>query len=134
MFVTSPILHCQPAGSTLIYWEHVRTLSAFLLLSLSLASSSVAQDPSPKTAADYFNRGVIKQQKNDLDGAIADYTKAIARNPSLAEAFYNRAVAHDGKSDLEKAIADYTKAIELNPGLADAYNNRGLDRDHKGDL
>ena len=35
------------------------------------------------TAYDYFNRGVAKGEKQDYDGAIADYTKAIELHPKF---------------------------------------------------
>ncbi len=49
---------------------------AFLLL---FALSSDAQ--SVRKATDYYNRGLEKQDKGDLEGASADYNQAIALEP-----------------------------------------------------
>jgi tetratricopeptide (TPR) repeat protein len=87
----------------------------------------------PTTAVDYYNRGVQRHHAGDLDGAIADYNKAIGIDPRHATAYYNRGIARKAKGDLDGAIADYTKAIEIDPRRA-AYHNRGLARKAEGDL
>ena len=74
------------------------------------------------------------KRKGDLDGAIADYTKAIELKPDDAGAYNNRGNAKQTKGDLDGAIADYTKAIELKPDDAGAYCNRAAWRKAKGDL
>ncbi len=82
----------------------------------------------------YYNRGNVRYDKKDLDGAIADYTEAIHLKPDYADAYNNRGLARDYKKDLDGAIADYTEAIRLKPDYAIAYYNRGFDRRAKGDL
>jgi tetratricopeptide (TPR) repeat protein len=85
-------------------------------------------------AIDYYNRGVRKQEKGDLDGAIADCTKAIELDPRDAESHVNRASAKRRKGDLEGALADCTQALELNPKLIEAYFVRAEVKSDKGDL
>jgi tetratricopeptide (TPR) repeat protein len=63
------------------------------------------------------NRGVTRMQQGDNDGAIADYTAAIAINPQYDAAFYNRAKAWRAKGDDAKADADSAEAVSLNPAL-----------------
>jgi formylglycine-generating enzyme required for sulfatase activity/Flp pilus assembly protein TadD len=87
-----------------------------------------------KRAVELTERGVEKDSKGDLNGAIAEYNKAIELDPKYALAYYNRGVAKEKKGDLDGAIADYDKAIELDPNSADAYSNRGSIRDDRGDL
>ena len=41
-------------------------------------------------AVAYHNRGLAKYHKHDLDGAIADYAKAIELKPDYAHAYYDR--------------------------------------------
>ncbi|MBI2899966.1 MAG: tetratricopeptide repeat protein, partial [Planctomycetes bacterium] len=60
-----------------------------------------------------------------LDGAIADYTKAIELDPRNGRTYDNRADAKKAKGDLDGAIADYTKAIELDPKYPTYYASRG---------
>ena len=81
----------------------------------------------------YYNRGIAKRAKGDLDGAIADYTKAIELKPDYAVAYSNRGAAKQAKGDLDGAIADFTKAIELKPDYPHAYVNRGIAKRAKGD-
>lgn len=88
----------------------------------------------PDNAETYFNRGIAKRDKGDLDGAIAEFTKVIQLEPDYAEAYYNRGVMKQGKGDDDGAIADYNNAIQIKPDHASAYNNRGAAKQGKGDL
>lgn len=81
----------------------------------------------------YNNRGIAKRGKGDLDGAIADYNRAIELNPQSTKAYINRGVAKRGKGHVDGAIADYKRAIELNPQDARAYVHLGEARRVKGD-
>jgi lipoprotein NlpI len=88
----------------------------------------------PDYAEAYYNRGIARKAKGDLDGAIKDYTEAIRIKPDHASAYINRGSARREKGDLDGAIKDYTEAIRIKPDFADAYNNRGIARKAKGDL
>ncbi|GAB7079750.1 tetratricopeptide repeat protein [Megalodesulfovibrio paquesii] len=81
----------------------------------------------------YFDRGSMWLEKDDLDKAISDFTKAILLDGRDADAYLHRAIALKIKGDLDKAILDYTKSIELHPD-ATAYSNRGNAWLKKGDL
>jgi tetratricopeptide (TPR) repeat protein len=87
-----------------------------------------------QNAVTYFDRGLAKQKKGDLDGAMADYNQAIKLNPNDAAAYNARGVLRKKKSDLDGAMADYNQAIKLDPKFAFAYNNRGNVSRKKGDL
>src|SRR5215468_2684176 len=76
-------------------------------------------------AATYIDRGLAKQKKGDLDGAMADYNKAIELNPKSATAYNNRGAIRSTKGDLNGALGDFNQAIRLNPNYALPYNNRG---------
>lgn len=99
---------------------------------LSLFGAAPAQDKEPETAGEYVQRGVVRSKKGDLDGAIADYDKAIALRPDYAYAYNNRGNSYGKKGDDDAAIADFTKAISLVPKFAAAYANRGLAELSKG--
>jgi len=45
----------------------------------------------PKTAEEYNNRGLDRQKRGDLEGAIADYTKALSlkSKPATQATLYN---------------------------------------------
>jgi tetratricopeptide (TPR) repeat protein len=77
---------------------------------------------------------VTKQAKGDLDGAIADYTRAIELEGTNYIAYNNRGMAKQAKGDLDGAILDLTKAIELKPDYAPNYINRGFVKQTKFDF
>jgi Tfp pilus assembly protein PilF len=62
----------------------------------------------------YCQRAFAKQLKGDLDGAIADFTRAIAINPRAAGAYNGRGDVRKAKGDLAGAIADYQHTVALN--------------------
>ena len=103
----------------------------------SAAAGHTASSASPATEesdGDLVNRGIEKGKKGDLDGAIADFDRAITLNPKDEAPYYNRAQARRLKKDAAGAIADYTKAIELGSTNPAAYNNRGNARSENKDL
>ena len=53
-----------------------------------------------------------------MNGALADYDKAIQLKPSLAEAFRYRGSAKQVLGDYDGALADYNQATRLKPQLA----------------
>jgi tetratricopeptide (TPR) repeat protein len=80
------------------------------------------------------SRGVELKRKGDIDGAIADYTRAIALNSKDLFAFNNRANTRRDKGDLDGAIADYSEALRLDRDYAAAYTNRGRVHEMRKDL
>jgi tetratricopeptide (TPR) repeat protein len=113
----------------------IKNTTKYLLILVIAAVSTSWQ--TPKTAEDYNNRGLDRQNSGDLDGAIADYTKALSlkANPiTLATIYNNRANAFMNKNDLAAAIADYGSAINLAPTNFENYYNRGIALYNKGDL
>ena len=111
--------------------------TAYFLIALFLVGAfSISNAQSLKTAEEYNNRGLEKQGRGDIDGAIADYTSAVslkAKAGTLATAYNNRANARMSKNDFDGAIADYSKAIELQPADEENYYNRGVALMAKGD-
>jgi predicted negative regulator of RcsB-dependent stress response len=50
---------------------------------------------------------------DDKQGAIADYSQAIAINPQKANAYHNRGNAKVGLGDKQGACSDFKKAASL---------------------
>lgn len=57
---------------------------------------------------------------NDLENALANYSRAIELNPDLGEAYFNRGLIYLQFGQREKAIDDLSKAGEL--GVMDSYS------------
>ena len=90
--------------------------------------------PSQSPAVVLNNRGVERQDKGDLDGAIEDYSEAIRLKPDYAIAFLSRGTARRVKGDFDGAIKDDSQAIRLNPDDGNSFGERGIARQLKGDL
>ena len=93
-----------------------------------------AQEAYAQSARDLLNSGVDKAQSGNLQGAIADWTKAIEMNPIFTKAYFNRGVAKENLKDYQASIADYTKAIEIDSEYYPAYTNRGIVLEIVGNL
>src|ERR1044071_1650240 len=90
----------------------------------------------PKTAEEYNNRGLDRQKSGDLEGAIADYTKALSlkSKPAVQATLYNnRANAFMANKHLDAVVADCSKAIDFEPKFPSVYNERGNARIGIGD-
>ena len=94
----------------------------------------------PENTEAYNNRGRVKSELGDFEGAIADCDNAIRLNPEDAAAYNHRGIekAKLGESKAEQAeiaaqqhyqdaIHDWTQAIKLDSEHVPAYKkNRGL--------
>ena len=65
----------------------------------------------PRLAPAYNNRGIIRQIRGDLNGAIADYTRAIELDRNYGLAYVNRASARRLRGDVGAALEDLNQAI-----------------------
>ena len=61
----------------------------------------------------YYRRGFFKDNTKDTDGAIEDYTMAIALEPKYAYAYLGRADMYQLKGNKLLSEKDYKKVIEL---------------------
>lgn len=80
---------------------------------------------SPDFVAAYNVRGLLYQETNKLDLAIADFSTAITRDPGNASLYNNRALAAKARGDHKSAIADLTRALELDKKQPLFYLHRG---------
>jgi tetratricopeptide (TPR) repeat protein len=77
-----------------------------------------------KTAQEYYNSGLAKEDSQQFESAIEDYNEAIKLDPENADYFNQRGITKDKLKDYKGAIEDFDKAIELNPKVGKIYGNR----------
>lgn len=110
----------------------MRYLPIVLIYLFVLTSASHGQNLT--SANEYSQRGIARFEKNDLDGAIADFTKAIEMNGQNQEyCYYFRGMAHYRKGNADQAIIDLSKAIAIKPHPR-FYDDRGNLLAQQGEL
>ena len=103
-----------------------RRATLTVLTLLSLAPLARADSPAdPRDAVAFNNRGVVREEKGDLDRALADYGEAIRLDPRYALAYRNRANVLARTRELDAAMADYAQAIRFSPSDATTFLKRG---------
>lgn len=65
----------------------------------------------------YADRAWIKENLDDISGAIADWTKVIAQSPNSPVAYIERGKLYYQQSQYKEAKADYKKAITFRADL-----------------
>lgn len=95
---------------------------AVLVGSLAIACDSPSPEATPKSQP--VLEAMQKLRTGDLQGAVKDYSAAIAQDPKDADSYVNRGIAYNELGQNQQAIADYTKALEIKPDQVLAYYNR----------
>jgi tetratricopeptide (TPR) repeat protein len=124
-------IQLQPNNPNL-YNQKFGVLSDLKKYKEAAAAINKAIELSPR-AAFYNNRGNVRNELGDKQGAIDDYNLAIKINPNLAEAYAGRGNVRNELGDKQGAIDDFNQAIKFNPKYAEAYYNRGIVRYDLGD-
>ena len=87
----------------------------------------------PDDAAAYIRRGIAKMERDDYDGAIADFDSATELDSDNPEAYSHRGSAKSHVGDTDGAIADFDRAIEINPDDVGSYVSRAISKQNKDD-
>ena len=80
----------------------------------------------PKTAHEFFQRGLKNAQLGIPDKAAEDFEEAAWMEPENSEIQFNLGTAYLSMGDFEQAIVNFDRAIALRPGFADAHGNRAV--------
>jgi tetratricopeptide (TPR) repeat protein len=67
----------------------------------------------PEGAQQHYRNGLMRMRSGDIDGAIEEFDKAIARLPTLADAVVARAELLDSQGKWEMARQEYQRARRL---------------------
>jgi tetratricopeptide (TPR) repeat protein len=95
-------------------------------------SDIIEKNPTVEVA--YTNRGVIRQDNRNFQGALSDFNHAIKINPNSYKNYANRAAVYTKLNDYQKAKADYKKSHSLKPGNLMVLSNLGYARLQTGDF
>ena len=99
----------------------MRLFSLSIFFPLLLITSFYQGQTPPSSANDYLSRGAARVEKGDVDGAIADFTKAIEINPQFAQAYGNRGLARLAQANDAEARQDFDKCFSLDSTLKSHY-------------
>jgi tetratricopeptide (TPR) repeat protein len=70
----------------------------------------------PETEVAYTNRGALRKENHELDGALSDFNKAIQLGKNDYKSFSNRGAVFLDLGEYKSAMADYEQAIKFKPG------------------
>lgn len=93
-------------------------------LDASLAHLGGLLEHDPRRAGVWDLRGQLRLERAELEGAVADTTRALQLAPRLAAAWATRAQARLALGDLEGAAADAEQALAIDPSQARAWEAR----------
>lgn len=82
----------------------------------------------PKTASDYYNRGLLRTQTKDYSQAISDFSQAIKLNPKFIDAYLKRCEMHYKLGDNQAVLNDCYEVFNIDPTIAKAYYYQGRAR------
>ncbi|MGB3310931.1 MAG: tetratricopeptide repeat protein [Nodosilinea sp.] len=81
----------------------------------------------------YINRGMLRHELGDFQGAIDDYTTVLELNPDLQDRSYNQTLVGLALDSPDATLSEDTP-LNLRFRLADLYDSRGLLRAQVGDM
>ncbi|MBD2329476.1 tetratricopeptide repeat protein [Alkalinema sp. FACHB-956] len=84
--------------------------------------AAVTKDPNYAPA--YYHRGSQRLKAGRVDGAIADFDKAIQLNPKFSLAYQARGSAYLKQQKFDSAIADFNQVLDVDPNFSLALIDR----------
>jgi tetratricopeptide (TPR) repeat protein len=101
-------------------------------LGILLAGPAAGPDE-PTTARGYYERGLARQARREVEGALADYSRAVELDPRSLDAWFTRGCLYAETKEYTRAIADMTRVIAIKPGDYPALFNRALYHESLGE-
>ena len=95
----------------------------------AMIESDQATTDNPEDPVAWHLRGLhYRDDRENYDRAIADFTEAIRLTPDNAEILYDRGLAHKKLGDDDSALSDYGSAVAIKPDYSEAYCELGMIR------
>jgi len=91
-------------------------------------NSSTSSKTFPKTALDYYNRGLGRTQNKRYRQAIEDYSEAIKLNSRFVDAYLKRCEMHYKMGDNQAVLSDCQEVLKIDSSVAKAYYYQGRAR------
>ncbi|MBE9012129.1 tetratricopeptide repeat protein [Pseudanabaenaceae cyanobacterium LEGE 13415] len=88
----------------------------------------------PRNAEDYFLRAVSQIERDQIQAALTDLSKAIELDPNLMIAYRSRAQLRGVLGDRTGALRDFDQVLRLDPDRTDALDARAQMRLQWNDL
>ncbi|MBT8191146.1 MAG: tetratricopeptide repeat protein [Bacteroidia bacterium] len=82
----------------------------------------------PKDLMSLFNRGVVKNNLSDFEGAIEDFNRVMKMDKSLVEAYFHRSHAYFNLRNYTSSIKDLDAYLSINGSDPVAYSKRAMAR------
>ncbi|HUO03062.1 MAG TPA: tetratricopeptide repeat protein [Rhizomicrobium sp.] len=106
---------------------------ADLKFGLEHCNTAVIDPMTTYRAQTFVNRGIIRYDMGDGQGALSDFNVALTNNPSLGDAYLNRALVLISEKRPADALAAINEGIALGAtNLQIAYYSRGEIEDDAG--
>ncbi|HRE68854.1 MAG TPA: tetratricopeptide repeat protein [Cyclobacteriaceae bacterium] len=84
-----------------------------------------AIEANPKLPYSYVERGLLRLNSGNTQGALSDYNEAIKLEPDNYEYLLNRGLVKERIKDYDGALTDYKKVIELKPEYEKGWLSHG---------
>jgi tetratricopeptide (TPR) repeat protein len=88
-----------------------------------------------EVVATHVNRGILRLRRGQIDGAIADFDRAIALDPDQPEAYLNKGAALLRRENAAEALTLFSSALDRNTSRpAIAHYGRAIANENLGNL
>jgi tetratricopeptide (TPR) repeat protein len=105
----------------------LRFLFRWIILPIMvLGGCSFLENPTPRSALNYFRDGNTAYQMRDYPTAIWNYRQAIVLDDETLSFHYNLGLTYFQSGDYERALDSFENVLEMKPDQADAHYNTAL--------
>ncbi len=89
---------------------------------------------SPNAEVAYTNRGALRKENHELNGALSDFNMAIQLGKNDFKSYANRGAVYTDLGEYNSAVSDYEQAIKFNPNHPGILADYGFAQMRTGNL